>query len=202
MPEHGFHTANHTFQIISAAFLDHLRSYIRGHQPTAGPAGIVVVVFLLRPSPAARVTAIIVSNQLDMAPVTATMATAVLVAALMLLAPPPPASAVGPLHQCDAMRDVVVTQSVGHRQSNGAKKFAVEVANRGGDAVSGIHLMCGYSFRTVWPVDPGIIVEVGHGDCLLVGGGSVAPGGTVSFNYTNYVRYDMTLLAATCDGGS
>ena len=82
-----------------------------------------------------------------------------------------------------------------------AKKFAVEVANRGGAAVSGIHLMCGYSFRTVWPVSPDVIAEVAHGDCLLVGGGSVAPGGTVSFNYTSYVRYAMTLLAATCDGG-
>ena len=93
---------------------------------------------------------------------------------------------------CDAMWDVVVNQSAGHRQSNRAKKFAVEVANRGGGAVSGIHLMCGYSFRTVWPVSPDVIAEVAHSDCLLVGGGSVAPGGTVSFNYTSYVRYDMT----------
>ena len=46
-----------------------------------------------------------------------------------------------------------------------------------------------------------VIAEVAHGDCLLVGGGSVAPGGTVSFNYTSYIRYAMTLLAATCDGG-
>jgi len=139
-----------------------------------------------------------------MALATATMATAVLVAAAMiLLAPPPPAaaSAALPVQQCDAMRDVVVTQSAGHRQSNRAKKFAVEVANRGGGAVSGIHLMCGYSFRTVWPVNPDVISKVGHGDCLLVGGGSVTPGATVSFNYTSYVRYDMTLLAATCDGG-
>ena len=101
--------------------------------------------------------------------------------------------------QCDAMRDVVVTQSAGHRQSNRAKKFAVEVANRGGGAVSGIHLMCGYSFRTVWPVSPDVITEVAHGDCLLGDGGSVAPRGSVSFNYTSYVRYDMTLLTATCD---
>ena len=132
------------------------------------------------------------------------MATAVLVAAAMILLAPPPqaaASAALPVQQCDAMRDVVVTQSAGHRQSNRAKKFAVEVANRGGAAVSGIHLMCGYSFRTVWPVSPDVIAEVAHGDCLLVGGGSVAPGGTVSFNYTSYVRYAMTLLAATCDGG-
>ncbi|XP_034591665.1 TPD1 protein homolog 1A-like [Setaria viridis] len=100
------------------------------------------------------------------------------------------------------MRDVVVTQDEGHRQSNGAKRFAVEVANRGGDAVSGIHLMCGYNFRTVRPVDTDVIVEVGHGNCLLIDGGSIAPGGTVSFGYTSYVRYDMTLLATTYDGGS
>jgi len=121
-----------------------------------------------------------------MAPATATTAAAVLVAAAILLAPAV-ASAAGLADlQCDAMRDVVVTQSAGHRQSNHAKKFAVEVANRGGAAVSGIHLMCGYSFRTVWPVSPDVIAEVAHGDCLLVGGGSVAPGGTVSFNYTSY----------------
>jgi hypothetical protein len=99
------------------------------------------------------------------------------------------------------MWDIVVTQDTGHCQSDKSKRFTVEVANRGGDAVSGVHLMCGYNFRSVRPVDPDVIVEVGHGDCLLIDGGSIAPGGTVSFGYKSYVRYNMTLLTATCDGG-
>lgn len=89
---------------------------------------------------------------------------------------------------CDAMKDVVVNQDLGQqRQLSGAQEFTVKVSNQADVPVSGIHLWCGYSFRTFFPVDPAVIAIANHGDCLLVGGAAIAPGGSVTFTYTSYV---------------
>lgn len=122
-----------------------------------------------------------------------TVAAASIVVVLVLV---PPAAG-----GCDAMKDVVVREDAGHLQSNRAKKYTVVVTNTAGVPVSGIHLYCGYNFRTFSGVDAKVIVLVKHGDCVLLGGGAIAPGGNVTFKYVNYIRYDMKLLAATCDDG-
>ncbi|KAF8736413.1 hypothetical protein HU200_014348 [Digitaria exilis] len=129
-----------------------------------------------------------------MALAAATMAAASIVVFLLVLMTAP-ASAGG----CDAMNDVVVHQDTGNRHSSGPTEFTVKVSNDARVPVSGIHLWCGYSFRTVTPVDPAVVSLVKHGDCLLNDGGAISPGGSVSFAYTSYIRYDMKLLAATCD---
>jgi len=102
--------------------------------------------------------------------------------------------------ECDPLRDVVVKETAGDIQLDGAKKYGVTVVNQAGAAaVSGVHLACGYDFRHVDDdVDPRVLVQVAHGDCLLLGGGAIAPGRNVSFAYTSYVRYDMHVIAATC----
>ncbi|OQU83472.1 TPD1 protein homolog 1A-like [Sorghum bicolor] len=116
---------------------------------------------------------------------------------VLLVAPAPAAAADG---ECDPLRDVVVKETAGGIQLDGAKKYGVTVVNQAGAAaVSGVHLACGYDFRHVDDdVDPRVLVQVAHGDCLLLGGGAIAPGRNVSFAYTSYVRYDMHVIAATC----
>ncbi|CAO2141748.1 unnamed protein product [Urochloa humidicola] len=123
--------------------------------------------------------------------------TAVAAAAIILLVLTPPAAG-----RCDATKDVVVKENAGQEQLNGAKEYTVVVTNKAGVPVSGIHLYCGYDFHTVSPVDPDIISLVKNGDCLLLRGGAIAPGGSVSFSYTSYTRYSMVILAASCNGGS
>lgn len=126
------------------------------------------------------------------APATTVAAVLVMASVVVLLVAPADG-------QCDLLRDVVVKESAGDIQLDGAKKYGVTVCNQAGAAVSGVHLACGYDFRHVDDdVDPSVLVQVAHGDCLLVRGGAIAPGGNVSFAYTSYVRYDMHVIAATC----
>ncbi|CAN6372041.1 unnamed protein product [Urochloa humidicola] len=127
----------------------------------------------------------------------ATPAVALAAASIILLVLAPPAAGL-----CDAMKDVVVEENAGQLQSNGAKEYTVVVTNTAGVPVSGIHLYCGYDFRTISRVDPDVISVVTNGDCLLQRGGAIAPGDSFTFSYTSYTRYTMDLLAATCDGVS
>ncbi|CAD6254011.1 unnamed protein product [Miscanthus lutarioriparius] len=86
--------------------------------------------------------------------------------------------------QCDPLRDVVVKESAGDIQLDGAKKYGVTVSNQAGAAVSAVHLACAYDFRHVDDdVDPRVLVQVAHGDCLLVRGRAIA---------------HMHVIAATC----
>ncbi|KAF8694305.1 hypothetical protein HU200_038446 [Digitaria exilis] len=147
-----------------------------------------------RLSSSSRATPIDQKAAPNMALAAATMASASIVVFLLVLMTAPASAGV-----CDAMNDVVVHQDTGNRNSSGPTEFTVKVSNDARVPVSGIHLWCSYSFRTVTPVDPAVVSLVKHGDCLLNGGGAISPGGSVSFAYTSYIRYDMKLLAATCD---
>ncbi|KAL6659644.1 hypothetical protein ACP70R_002473 [Stipagrostis hirtigluma subsp. patula] len=133
--------------------------------------------------------------------------TAVVLVATFLLVVIPTASAGGgattavapeDAGKCDGTKDLYVNQTAGYLRSDGAKEYGVVVTNQAAVPVTGIHLMCGYKFRSLLPVDPAVLVQVDHGDCLLAGGRAIPPGGNVSFAYAGYVRYDMSVVAATC----
>lgn len=103
-------------------------------------------------------------------------------------------------------KDVFVSQSNGEPQRDGTSEYRVDVVNRcgGGDfdgdgkcVVSDIHLFCGH-FRSVLPVDPELLRVVGPADCLLINGNAILPTSNVSFVYTSYVEYQMSVISATC----
>ncbi|KAK3118800.1 hypothetical protein QOZ80_9BG0708100 [Eleusine coracana subsp. coracana] len=136
---------------------------------------------------------------------TAAMVLVVVITTTLLLLLTPPATAAAGTHRhvarrCDPRRDVRVNQTMGATQIDGTNVFDVVVTNAWRGPVCDVHLNCGYRFRPVRQVDPGMLVPVGPGDCLLIHGGAIGPGGNVSFSYFSYVEYTMDVVSATCAG--
>jgi hypothetical protein len=79
--------------------------------------------------------------------------------------------------------------------------YKVDVTNQcAGDgpcAISKILLRCG-NFRSLVPVDSGLLRVVRPGVCLLNGGHTVRQNSNFSFVYASYVRQNLYVLSARC----
>jgi hypothetical protein len=102
---------------------------------------------------------------------------------------------------CDVDKDLLIWQSLGEPRRDGSAAYRVTVTNQcAGDgpcAISRIYLQCG-NFRTLVPVDPGLLRVVRPGVCLLNGGHTIPQNGNVSFVYASYVRENLYVLSARC----
>jgi hypothetical protein len=127
-----------------------------------------------------------------------TTAVVIIMLTALLVASPVSTAAAGP---CDIEKDLLIWQSLGEPQMDGSAEYRVTVTNQcAGDgpcAFSRIYLRCG-NFRTLIPVDPGLLRVVRPGVCLLNGGHTIPQNGNVSFVYSSYVRENLYVLSARC----
>jgi hypothetical protein len=129
-----------------------------------------------------------------------TTTTAVLIF-MMLTALVASTSAAGGGVLCDVEKDLVIWQSLGEPQRDESAMYKVDVTNQcAGDgpcAISKILLRCG-NFRSLVPVDSGLLRVVRPGVCLLNGGHTVRQNSNFSFVYASYVRQNLYVLSARC----
>ncbi|CAL4980566.1 unnamed protein product [Urochloa decumbens] len=103
---------------------------------------------------------------------------------------------------CAGAEDISIYQGPASPLPGGVPAYKVDVVNRcvGGPvacAIAGIHVRCGW-FSSVSLVDPTKFRRLGRDDCLVNDGRSLLGGDTVSFEYSNSFKYDLSVRAATC----
>jgi hypothetical protein len=106
---------------------------------------------------------------------------------------------------CAGAEDIEIYQGQASPLPSGVPAYKVDVVNRclggeldGGEcAIAGIHVRCGW-FSSVSLVDPRRFRRLGHDDCLLNDGRPLLGGETVSFEYANSFKYDLSVRVATC----
>jgi len=107
---------------------------------------------------------------------------------------------------CAGAEDIEIYQGQASPLPSGVPAYRVDVVNRclGGDldgggecAIAGIHVRCGW-FSSVSLVDPRKFRRLGHDDCLLNDGRPLLGGETISFEYANSFKYDLSVRVATC----
>ncbi|RLN27712.1 hypothetical protein C2845_PM05G18380 [Panicum miliaceum] len=106
---------------------------------------------------------------------------------------------------CAGAEDIELYQGQASPLPSGVPAYKVDVVNRclGGEldggvcAIAGIHVRCGW-FSSVSLVDPRKFRRLGHDDCLLNDGRPLLGGETVSFEYANSFKYDLSIRVATC----
>ncbi|CAL4992382.1 unnamed protein product [Urochloa decumbens] len=103
---------------------------------------------------------------------------------------------------CAGAEDISIYQGPASPLPGGVPAYKVDVVNRcvGGPvacAIAGIHVRCGW-FSSVSLVDPTMFRRLGRDDCLVNDGRSLLGGDTVSFEYSNSFKYDLSVRAATC----
>jgi len=107
---------------------------------------------------------------------------------------------------CAGAEDIEIYQGEASPLPSGVPAYKVDVVNRclGGDldgggecAIAGIHVRCGW-FSSVSLVDPRKFRRLGHDDCLLNDGRPLLGGETISFEYANSFKYDLSVRVATC----
>ncbi|CAN6338284.1 unnamed protein product [Urochloa humidicola] len=110
---------------------------------------------------------------------------------------------------CAGAEDIEIYQGPASPLPGGVPAYKVDVVNRclggldgggGGSgecAIAGIHVRCGW-FSSVSLVDPSKFRRLGHDDCLLNDGRPLLGGDTISFEYANSFKYDLSVRVATC----
>ncbi|KAK8458200.1 hypothetical protein SEVIR_3G332601v4 [Setaria viridis] len=109
---------------------------------------------------------------------------------------------------CAGAEDIEIYQGQASPLPSGVPAYKVDVVNRclgglDGDsgsvecAIAGIHVRCGW-FSSVSLVDPSKFRRLGHDDCLLNDGRPLLGGETISFEYANSFKYDLSVRVATC----
>ncbi|CAL4892327.1 unnamed protein product [Urochloa decumbens] len=111
---------------------------------------------------------------------------------------------------CAGAEDIEIYQGPASPLPSGVPAYKVDVVNRclggldgGGSsgsgecAIAGIHVRCGW-FSSVSLVDPSKFRRLGHDDCLLNDGRPLLGGDTISFEYANSFKYELSVRVATC----
>ncbi|CAL4899481.1 unnamed protein product [Urochloa decumbens] len=106
---------------------------------------------------------------------------------------------------CAGAEDIEIYQGPASSLPSGVPAYKVDVVNRclggldgsGECAIAGIHVRCGW-FSSVSLVDPSKFRRLGHDDCLLNDGRPLLGGDTVSFEYANSFKYELSVRVATC----
>ncbi|OEL36775.1 TPD1 protein-like protein 1A [Dichanthelium oligosanthes] len=107
---------------------------------------------------------------------------------------------------CAGAEDIEIYQGHASPLPSGVPAYKVDVVNRclgdldGGSgecAIAGIHVRCGW-FSSVSLVDPSKFRRLGHDDCLLNDGRPMLGGETISFEYSNSFKYELSVRVATC----
>ncbi|KAF8689377.1 hypothetical protein HU200_041919 [Digitaria exilis] len=82
---------------------------------------------------------------------------------------------------------------------SGIPSYSVTITNTCLDCtVRDVHVSCGEFASTVL-VDPASFRRLAYGDCLVMDGGPIGPGDTVSFEYSNSFAYSMDVASVSCD---
>ncbi|CAN6333912.1 unnamed protein product [Urochloa humidicola] len=106
---------------------------------------------------------------------------------------------------CAGAEDIEIYQGPASSLPSGVPSYKVDVVNRclggldasGECAIAGIHVRCGW-FSSVSLVDPSKFRRLGHDDCLLNDGRPLLGGDTISFEYSNSFKYELSVRVATC----
>ncbi|CAN6347656.1 unnamed protein product [Urochloa humidicola] len=108
---------------------------------------------------------------------------------------------------CAGAEDIEIYQGPASPLPSGVPSYKVDVVNRclggldggasGECAIAGIHVRCGW-FSSVSLVDPSKFRRLGHNDCLLNDGRPLLGGDTISFEYSNSFKYELSVRVATC----
>ena len=95
--------------------------------------------------------------------------------------------------------DIVVYQGQLSPLPNGIPSYTVQIMNicASDCSISKIHLHCGW-FSSARLINPRLFCRVGYDDCLVNDGKGIAPGRTISFQYTNTYPYPLSVASVEC----
>ncbi|XP_039143251.1 TPD1 protein homolog 1-like [Dioscorea cayenensis subsp. rotundata] len=79
------------------------------------------------------------------------------------------------------------------------KRYTVLIANVGQVSVTDIHVSCdGFNPRGLIMKKPGIFKKERRGDCLVIEGGRINSGDSVTFDYINDFQFNLYPISVQC----
>ncbi|XP_044504264.1 protein TAPETUM DETERMINANT 1-like [Mangifera indica] len=95
--------------------------------------------------------------------------------------------------------DIVINQGPTDPLPNGIPTYTVEVTNAcdTGCDISRIHINCGW-FSSAHLINPKIFKRLSYNDCLVNDGKPLLNGDTLSFQYANTFRYQLSVSSVAC----
>ncbi|KAJ4847693.1 TPD1 protein 1 [Turnera subulata] len=95
--------------------------------------------------------------------------------------------------------DISIVQGATAPLPNGIPSYRVQILNVcvSGCSMSNIHVNCGW-FSSTRLINPRVFRRLDYDDCLVNDGEALAPGETLSFQYTNSFQYPLSVSSVAC----